>query len=69
MTLPEHKSILSIGYMCILHLHCAIEEVSISSIVYSIEDGKKNSKCNFLKSNMTAVIRIFSEKYLCLEKY
>jgi peptide chain release factor subunit 3 len=44
LTLPEHKSILSAGYQCILHLHCAIEDVSISQIICSIEDGKKNPK-------------------------
>lgn len=27
LNLPVHKSILSIGYQCILHMHSAIEEV------------------------------------------
>lgn len=30
LSLPDHKSILSSGYQSILHLHCAIEEVTIS---------------------------------------
>ena len=53
-----------------MHLHCCIEEVKISNIVCSIEeDGKKNPKCSFLKSNVKAILRITSEKHLCLEKY
>ena len=60
---------LTTGYMCIMHLHCAIEEVSISNIVCSIENGKKDPKCSFLKSNTTAILRISCEKALCLEKY
>lgn len=69
LTLPEHKSILSTGYSCIMHLHCAIEDVAISQIICSLEDGKKNPKCTFLRSNMTAIVRVKCEKMLCLEKY
>ena len=52
-----------------MHLHCAIEEVSISNIICSIDNGKKDPKCSFLKSNTTAILRISSEKALCIEKY
>lgn len=50
-------------------MHSAIEDVNISAIVCSVENGKKNPKCTFLKSNMTAIVRIRCENYLSLEKY
>jgi len=69
LNLPDHKSILSTGYMSVLHMHSAIEDVCISGIVCSLDNGKKNPKCTFLKSNMSAIVRIKSENYLSLEKY
>ncbi len=45
-----------------MHLHCAIEDVTISNIICTIEEGKKNTKCTFLKSNVTAILRISCEK-------
>lgn len=36
LTLPEHKAILSTGYMSVMHLHSAIEDAYISGIVCSI---------------------------------
>lgn len=50
-------------------MHSAIEDATISGIVCSIEEGKKNPKCTFLKSNMTAIVRIKTENYLSIEKY
>lgn len=50
-------------------MHAMIEDVTISQIVCSIEDNKKNPKCTFLRSNMTAIVRIRCENYLNLEKY
>ena len=35
----------------------------------SLENGKKNSNCTFLKSNMSAIVRIRCANFLCLEKY
>jgi translation elongation factor EF-1alpha len=34
-----------------------------------LENGKKNTNTTFLRPNMTAIVRIYSEKYLCCEKY
>lgn len=69
LTLPEHKSILSTGYMSVMHLHSAIEDVFISGIICSIENGKKNPNCTFLKSNMTAIVRIKCLQPLSVEKF
>ena len=33
LELPEHKPIMSNGYTCVLHMHTALEEVEIISIV------------------------------------
>lgn len=55
--------------MCVLHMHSAIEDVSISAIMCSIEGGKKNPKATFLRSGMTAIVRVRCENYISLEKF
>lgn len=34
LELPEHKSIFSTGYSCVLHMHTAIEDVEVSAILW-----------------------------------
>jgi peptide chain release factor subunit 3 len=69
LNLPEHKSILSTGYMSVMHLHSAIEDAHISGIICSIENGKKIPNCSFLKSNMVAIVRIRINVPVSVEKY
>lgn len=55
--------------MSVMHLHSAIEDAHISGIVCSIENGKKIPNCTFLKSNMTAIVRIKTNVPVSVEKY
>lgn len=44
----EHKSIICNGYSCVLHIHCAIEEVSVKNIIDLIDKktGNRARVCN-----------------------
>ena len=33
LELPEHKPIMSNGYTCVIHIHTALEEIEVTSIV------------------------------------
>ncbi len=58
MELPDHKSILSEGYLCVLHLHTYVLEVEISAVEAVIHADKKKTKSNFLKSNQKGIVKI-----------
>ena len=68
----EHKSIICPGYTCVLHAHTAIEEVTISAIVATIEKGtgKKKRGARFVKTGDNAIVRIeMLNGVICLEEY
>ena len=67
----NEKSLLSTGFACILHMHTAVEDISITNVVgfYDTENGGKLVKCQFLKNGQSGVVRIKSEGLMCMEKY
>lgn len=58
----EHKSIICPGYSAVLHIHCAIEEVSVKNIVDLI-DKKTGKRCkvriDFLAAEKRVLIHGF----------
>lgn len=41
----EHKSIICPGYSAVLHIHCAIEEISVKNII-DLMDKKTGKRCH-----------------------
>jgi len=69
MELPEHKPIFTEGYMCILHMHAAVEEVHVSKVEAIFDEKGNATKTTFLRSGTKGIVKIFCKHYLCLEKF
>ena len=83
--LPEHKSIMSNGYNCVIHLHSALEEIYIKEIksriinkqtflTFIAEYNKTEDKfkpAKYLKSGSIGkvIIATKSNNPLCCEKF
>lgn len=71
----ELKSILSAGYNCVLHVHSAIEEVTIASLLHKLEPGtgrKSKRPPPFASKGQTIIARLEvtgSAGAVCVEKY
>jgi len=69
----EHKSIICPGYTCVLHIHCAIEEVTIKTIIALVDrktglpDPKSHPR--FVKQDQSAIMRLESSEMFCLEPF
>lgn len=59
------------GFTCMLHLHTALEEVSITSLkrLEETENGKKEVKAIVLKSGEKGIVKFKSKNILCVEKF
>jgi len=66
----EHNSIIAPGYSCVLHIHAAIEEVSVKKVICTI-DKKTNEKkrAGFVKQDEKCILRLESQEPFCLELF
>eukprot|EP01139_Manchomonas_bermudensis_P011269 Amastigsp_a342495_104.p1 type:complete len:471 gc:universal Amastigsp_a342495_104:1432-20(-) len=68
----ETKSILCAGYLAVMHIHAAIEEVRFDKLL-AIVDRKTNEVTQehprFVKAGQTVQARFKSDRPICLEKY
>ena len=61
IVLLELKSILSAGFNCVLHVHCAQEEVTLASILHKLEKGtrrKSKRPPGFATKGMSIIARL-----------
>lgn len=69
----EHKSIICPGYSAVLHIHCAIEEVSVKTIIDLIDKKTgKRAKVHprFVKQDQVALMRLeCSGGLICMEPF
>lgn len=68
----EHKSIICSGYSAVLHIHAAIEEVSVKAIICLIDrkTGEKGQlKPRFVKQDQIAVMRLETAGVVCVEPF
>ncbi|KUL89566.1 hypothetical protein ZTR_04473 [Talaromyces verruculosus] len=71
----ELKSILSAGYNCVLHVHSAIEEVTIAALLHKLEPGtgrKSKRPPAFASRGQTIIARVEvtgSAGAVCVERY
>lgn len=64
-------SIIAAGYNAVLHIHAAIEEVSVKALICLIDrkTGEKIPKPRFVKQDQTCVMRLESSELFCLEPF
>ncbi|KAF9574182.1 translation termination factor GTPase eRF3 [Mortierella alpina] len=68
----EHKNIICAGYTAVLHIHTAIEEITLSAMIHLIDKktGRKSKKPpQFLKKGQQGIVMIETAGPLCVETF
>ncbi|KAF8975419.1 translation termination factor GTPase eRF3 [Entomortierella lignicola] len=68
----DHKNIICAGYTAVLHIHNAIEEITLSSMLHLIDKktGRKSKRPpQFLKKGQQGIVMIETAGPLCVETF
>lgn len=72
LVILQHKSIICAGYSAVMHIHCAVEEVSIKALLCLIDKKtaeKSITRPRYIKEGQTAIVRIACSGIICLEPF
>jgi len=72
VVIMEHKSIICAGYKAILHIHNAVEEVTLVGLIHTIDrktGEKSTTRPRFIKQDSVAVARFKTENMICLDTF
>lgn len=72
IAIVELKSIMSAGFSCVMHVHTAIEEVTITRLLHKLEKGtnrKSKKPPAFAKKGMKIIAVVETEGPVCVETY
>ncbi|KAI8817943.1 P-loop containing nucleoside triphosphate hydrolase protein [Fimicolochytrium jonesii] len=72
LAIIEYKNIMCAGYTAVMHAHTAVEEVTLSALLHSVDKktGKKTKRPpQFLKQGDVAIVRVETTQAVCLETY
>ncbi|SCU96878.1 LAFA_0G08592g1_1 [Lachancea sp. 'fantastica'] len=72
IAIVELKSIISAGFSCVMHIHTAIEEVTITKLLHKLEKGsnrKSKKPPAFAKKGMKIIAVLETEEPVCVETY
>eukprot|EP00762_Andalucia_godoyi_P001620 ANDGO_00266.mRNA.1 Eukaryotic peptide chain release factor GTP-binding subunit len=72
LMLLDCKNIISAGYTCMLHIHSAVSECTLSTLVMTLDKKTKEplvKKPKFLKTGDTAIVRIEVPQSICMESF
>ena len=72
VALVELKSILTSGYTCVMHVHTAIEEVTVKALLHKLEKGtnrKSKKPPAFAKKGMRVIAVLETAGPVCVETY
>ncbi|SCV04165.1 LANO_0G08548g1_1 [Lachancea nothofagi CBS 11611] len=72
IAIVELKSIISAGFSCVMHVHTAIEEVTITKLLHKLEMGsnrKSKKPPAFAKKGMKIIAVLEAEEPVCVETY
>lgn len=68
----EHKSIICAGYSAVIHIHAAVEEITVAKLLAEIDKktGKPKQKYpKFVKPGMKVLAQLTTALPICLEPY
>jgi len=68
----EHKSIICAGYKAVLHIHNAVEEVTLVGLIHTIDrktGEKSQQRPRFIKQDSVAVARFKTANLICMETF
>ncbi|KAF9181332.1 translation termination factor GTPase eRF3 [Haplosporangium sp. Z 767] len=68
----DHKNIICAGYTAVLHIHTAIEEITLSAMIHLIDrkTGRRSKKPpQFLKKGQQGIVMVETAGPLCVETF
>lgn len=68
----DHKNIICAGYTAVLHIHTAIEEVTLSAMLHLLDKktGRRSKRPpQFLKKGQQGIVTIETEGLVCAETF
>ena len=71
LELLENRRILTAGYGAVMHIHTAVEEVTVTQLLveYDRKTGAEKKRPRFVKSNTVVLARLCLNKPVCMETY
>lgn len=71
LELLENRRILTAGYGAVMHIHTAVEEVTVTQLIaeYDRKTGAEKKRPRFVKSNTMILARLCLSKPVCMETY
>uniref|UniRef100_A0A915MLT0 Translation elongation factor EFTu/EF1A C-terminal domain-containing protein n=2 Tax=Meloidogyne incognita group TaxID=654580 RepID=A0A915MLT0_MELJA len=67
----EYKSIITSGFTCVLHIHEAIEEITVKHVIGTIDKKDPSSKkpARFVKQDDKCILRLESTEQFCMDLF
>ncbi len=68
----EHKSIICPGYTAVLHIHNAVEEVTLMALVATIDrktGEKSKTRPRYVKQDQVCIARFKTSNLICMETF
>ncbi|KAL7073267.1 hypothetical protein ACQ4LE_007170 [Meloidogyne hapla] len=67
----DYKSIITSGFTCVLHIHEAIEEITVKHVIGTIDKKDPNSKkpARFVKQDDKCILRLESTEQFCMDLF
>ena len=72
LAILDHKNIICAGYTAVMHVHSAVEEITISALLHLIDKktGRKTKRPpQFVKQGQKVIARIETAGPICIEKF
>lgn len=72
VAIVEHKSILTTGFSCVMHIHTAVEEVIFTKLLHKLEKGtnrKSKKPPAFAKRGMKIIAELEATRPVCIEPF
>lgn len=72
LAILDHKNIICAGYTAVMHVHAAVEEITLSALLHLIDKktGRKSKRPpQFVKQGQKVIARIETAGPLCIETF
>ena len=71
LELLENRRIITAGYNAVMHIHTAVEEVTITHLIAEQDKktGEQKRRPRFVKSNSTVIVRFSMAHPVCMETF
>lgn len=72
LAILEHKNIICAGYTAVMHVHAAVEEITIGALLHLIDKktGRKSKRPpQFVKQGQKVIARIETSGPICVETF